>query len=84
MRYCHAFRKWLVYDGRRWAVDDADQSRKLATLTMLEFLRQAVDAKPEAAQKFATQSLDAKRITNMLVMAECEIFISPDKLDTNP
>src|SRR4051812_11458060 len=65
MRYCHAFRKWLIYDGRRWAIDDADQSRKLATLSMLEFFQQAVEANNGAAQKFATQSLDAKRITNM-------------------
>ena len=30
LRYCHAFKKWLVWDGMRWAVDDTDQARRLA------------------------------------------------------
>jgi putative DNA primase/helicase len=24
LRFCHAFKKWLVWDGMRWAVDDTD------------------------------------------------------------
>jgi putative DNA primase/helicase len=73
LRYCHPFRKWLVWDGKRWAVDEADQARKLAKRAMLEFLRQAVEAGNQRAETFARGSLDARRITNALAMAECEI-----------
>jgi putative DNA primase/helicase len=84
LRYCHAFKKWLVWDGRRWAVDETDQARRLAKHTMLEFLRQAVEATNGAAEKFARSSLDARRITNTLSMAEFEIFGKPGDLDQNP
>src|SRR5262252_7833115 len=52
IRYCHAMKKWLAWDGMRWAVDDTDQSRRLAKQAMLEFLRQAIDTKNDAAEKF--------------------------------
>ncbi len=81
LRYCHAFRKWLLFDGRRWAVDITDQARQLAKRTIVAFMEQAVRARNEAAETFARQSLDSKRITNMLKMAECEIRVTPEQLD---
>ena len=85
LKYCHAFKKWLVWDGMRWAVDDTDQARRLAKLTMLEFLNQAIDrGTNEKAEKFARSSLDARRISSMLSMAECEIYARPAELDTDP
>src|SRR5262249_55790941 len=66
------------------AVDETDQARRLAKHAMLEFLRQAIDAKAHAAENFARGCLDARRIGSMLSMAECEIFIKPDQLDTGP
>src|ERR1700704_1318572 len=85
LRYCHAFRKWLVWDGMRWAVDDTDQSRRLGKQAMLEFLRLAIErGDNEKAEKCARASLDARRISSMLSMAECEIFARPVDLDTDP
>jgi putative DNA primase/helicase len=84
MLYCHALKKWLVWDGKRWAVDEVGHSRKLAKETMVEFLRQAVEARNEPAEKFAKQSLDARLNSRLLSMAECEIFVEPDNLDTHP
>ena len=84
LRYCHAFKKWLVWDGMRWAVDDTDQARRLAKQAMLEFLRQAVEVGNDSPEKFARGSLDNRRITSLLSMAECEIFVRPSELDTNP
>jgi putative DNA primase/helicase len=85
LKYCHAFKKWLVWDGMRWAVDDTDQARRLAKQAMLEFLRQAIDrGGGEKAEKFARASLDARRIGNTLSMAECEIYVRPADLDTDP
>jgi putative DNA primase/helicase len=84
LRYCHAFRKWLVWDGMRWAIDDTDQARRLAKQTMLEFLRQAMECRNEEAEKFGRSSLDARPIANMLSMAESEIYIRPADLDTDP
>jgi hypothetical protein len=84
LRYCPAFRKWLVWDGRRWAVDDQGAARRMAKRTMLEYLAEAVDADDRDHLAFAYGSLDARRISNMLTMAECEAVITPEQLDTYP
>src|ERR1019366_10403718 len=75
LRYCHAFKKWLVWDGKRWAVDDTGQACRRAKQTMFEFLRQAMEIKNEATEKFAKGSLDNRRISNALSLAECEIYV---------
>lgn len=84
LRYCHAFRKWLWFDGQRWRIDECGHSRDFAKLTMVEFLRQAVEAGLEAAQKFAKESLDSKRITNALLEAQSGLSIIPADLDSHP
>ena len=65
IRYCRPF-EWLVWDGMRWALDETCEVRRLAKNAMLEFLRQAIDAKIEAAEKFANGSLDARRIAGAI------------------
>jgi putative DNA primase/helicase len=85
IRYCHAMKKWFVWDGMRWALDDTDQVRRLAKQAMLEFLRQVIDSNAgEQADKFARSSLDSKRISSTLSMAESEIYVRPAELDINP
>jgi len=84
LRYCPAIRKWLVWDGRRWAVDDKGAIRRAAKQTMLECLTQAAHADHEKLQKFAYGSLDARPINSMIALAECELVITPDQLDTHP
>ena len=84
LRYCPPLKKWLVWDGRRWAVDGQGAARRLAKKTMLQYLAEADAAEDKEHRKFAYVSLDAKRITNLLTMAECELVIMPDKLDTHP
>jgi hypothetical protein len=84
LRYCYPFKKWLVWDGQRWAIDDTGHARRLAKQTMLEFLRQAINSNATDAEKFARGCLDARRIENLLSMAECELFIRPEELDVDP
>ena len=43
LKYCHPFKKWLVWDGKRWAVDETGQARKLAKKALLKFLSQAIE-----------------------------------------
>ena len=81
IRYCHALKKWLVWDGRRWAVDVTDQVRRLATETMREFRKQGLSIGDSNAVRFARGSLNVRRISNMLSMAEFEIFVTPEQLD---
>jgi putative DNA primase/helicase len=81
LRYCPAFRQWLVWDGRRWALDDAERARELAHRTMQEFLIQAAKGSHEDFAKFAASSLNSQRITNCLREAQPRLVIRPDELD---
>src|SRR5579863_5881954 len=58
LRYCYAFRKWLAWDGRRWMVDTIGEAKRMAKNAMMEFFRQAADAKNADLERFARQSLD--------------------------
>jgi putative DNA primase/helicase len=86
MQYCHGFRKWVTWDGRRWCVDDTGQAIRFAKLAMTAFLHQAIKAGNEPAEKFATKSLDARRINSALSMAESEpgCFVKAEELDSDP
>ena len=84
LRYCHAFKKWLTWDGRRWCVDETDRARRFCKATMIEFYRQAVENHMDAAEKFARESLDSKRITNALREAQDGLVVTPDELDSHP
>ena len=84
LRYCLAFKKWLVWDGHDWAVDESDKAQNVAKHTMLEYLRRARDARDDGHSKFARASLEAKRIINTLAIVHYEFRISPKKLDADP
>ena len=85
LRYCHAFRKWVVWDGQRWKVDDVDHSRVLAHKMMTAFAMQALKANAdEKVIKFAASCRRTARITNCLREAEPLLPITPAELDTHP
>ncbi len=84
LRYCPAMRKWLCWDERRWAVDDRGAARRLAKQAMLDYLAEATEAEDKDHMAFAYHSLDARRIANLLTMAECELVVTPAELDTHP
>lgn len=84
VRYSHAFRGWLIYNGRIWVRDRRDQIRILAKGAMIESLKEATSARNDVAEKFMRNSLDSKRITNLLREAQADLAIDPDDLDIHP
>jgi putative DNA primase/helicase len=83
MRYCDLWKKWLLWDGKRWAIDTTQRARQLAKFTMVEFLRQAIRGNRETAENFAKKSLNGKELKYALSLAESELAIMPDQLDQN-
>lgn len=84
LHYCPPMRKWLVWDGMRWAVDDRGAALQMAKQTMMDYFAEAVEADEDEHIKFACGSLNARRIVNTLSMAECELIVMPDELDRWP
>jgi putative DNA primase/helicase len=90
VRYCHAWAKWLCWDGTRWKIDDGGAVDQLGKQTVRSILREAADEADDARRKaltaFAKSSESVARRTAMLTLARSEppIPVSPDVLDTNP
>jgi putative DNA primase/helicase len=83
LRYCHGFRKWLAWDGRRWAIDESDLARKMSQEAMLEFARQALARGNEEAAKFSGRCLNSQRISSALHEAQPHLAITPSELDAH-
>jgi putative DNA primase/helicase len=51
VRYCHPWKKWLVWDGCRWRPDDTGWVVRLAKETMRELIREASAARAAVAKE---------------------------------
>ena len=83
MRFCPDFKKWLIWDERRWIIDGNGKARQMAKEAMRKFLDQAGSYDEEFA-KFASKSLNEKPLTAMLKMLESDLPISSSDLDRGP
>jgi putative DNA primase/helicase len=84
MRHCHPMRRWLIWDGKRWAPDERGEAMLLAKQAMAATLESAVAANNELAEKWAIRSLDARRLDGALRLAQPDLAVSPDALDVDP
>lgn len=90
LRYCHLWGKWLVWDNRRWKVDDTGGIVRCAKETVRAIREEAADCESEDQQKslmkWALKSEAEARIKSMIALAQSEpgIPVSPDDLDADP
>ena len=90
IRFCHPWGKWLVWDGKRWKVDDTAAVRRLAKDTVRQVIAEAnlLDDKAQrrALIQWGLQSESRKAIDDMLKLAASEpgIPVLPDELDQSP
>jgi putative DNA primase/helicase len=90
VRYCHPWRSWLVWDGRRWKIDDTGEARRRACQTAREILHEASLIEDEDDRKkhsgWAFKSESSERLAAMLRVAECEkgVPILPNELNRDP
>ncbi|HOW62161.1 MAG TPA: phage/plasmid primase, P4 family [Candidatus Contendobacter sp.] len=88
LRYCYDFGKWLVWDGIRWALDRTgaalDQAKETARKMLAEAatLADKEDSRKLAAWSFRSQARD--RMTAMLYLAQPDVSVLPEQLDTHP
>ena len=87
-RYCHAWKNWLIWDGKRWAVDKTEQIRQIGKKVVrriyLEAEQETEDRKRQEIAKHAMNSESDKRIRSLLSLAQSEVPITPEQLDVNP
>lgn len=84
VRYCYDFKKWIVWDGERWAKDGAEEVKRLTQRVILRFLQQAVEATNQPAVTFAKKSLTNKLVKDAMAMAQPNLPVASDELDQHP
>ncbi|MDQ6794342.1 MAG: phage/plasmid primase, P4 family [Chloroflexota bacterium] len=90
LRYCHPWRCWLVWDGRRWQRDGTGAVLRRAKDTVLTIYGEAGDAvdpgERKALSRWAQKSEARNQIQNMVVLAESEptVPVTPAELDADP
>ncbi len=88
VRWVEPWKKWLVYDGRHWAVDDTRAVHRLAEETVKSIYREAADQSDSDERKrlstWASSSERRNAITNMLELAKHQLPTAPDQLDRDP
>lgn len=90
LHYCHPWRQWLVWDGKRWARDTSGEVYRRAKATVAEIYREASqetdDNRRKALASHAVRSELGARIEAMVRLAESEpaIPVQPEELDRNP
>jgi putative DNA primase/helicase len=90
IRHCHPWKKWMRFDGRRWALDDTAAIRRMAKATARQILAEAstIDDKEQrdALVKLARSAESKSRLGAMIDLASAEdgIPVLPKELDSRP
>jgi len=90
-RYCHPWKKWLVWDNRRWVIDTSGESMRLAKAVARSIYAEAAHPANDAIlsqslAKWAASSQKRDRLNAMLALAESEqpLPIAVGSLDREP
>lgn len=89
VRYLPAWKKWLIWTGQRWAIDDTLEVQRLAKATVRAMWRETEGLNADDKKylvKHIMQSEQANKIDAMLrrVMSEPGIPVTPSQLDSDP
>jgi putative DNA primase/helicase len=90
LRYVPAWRKWLVWDRTRWAVDDTGQAARWCKVIARQLTTDAMaitDAdKRRALVRLARRGESSAGVAGALTLAstESEVAVTPDGLDADP
>jgi putative DNA primase/helicase len=87
-RYCYAWGTWLIYDGKRWAVDDDGNAEQLMQETVRniynEAARETDDVRRRDLVNHAKRSEARARIADALHLARPFLSVRPEELDADP
>jgi putative DNA primase/helicase len=88
VRYCYEWGKWLVYDGKRWKLDNTGEVVRRAKQTIRRLYAQAAESDDDIERKLladhAKKSDSKFKYQAMIELAQCEVPILSKDLDTNP
>jgi putative DNA primase/helicase len=90
IKYCHAWKKWLIWDGKRWTLDHKDLVVTLAAKTVRSIYAEAKSISDDDVktthEKYSRRSESAYNLEAILKLARSrpDIPVTPDEYDGNP
>jgi putative DNA primase/helicase len=90
LRYCHAWGKWLVWDGQRWAIDESGEVMRRAKRTARSIKKDVSETSdPELREQLSAWATASERNRSLLAMvslarSEQPFPIGVDALDSYP
>jgi len=90
LHYCHPFKKWFVWNGKRWKQDDTGEVIRRAKMTVRSISEEASKIEDDDKRKqkmwWALNSEGEKRIKSMIQLAQTELPVPvvPAQLDADP
>ena len=86
-RYCFPRKKWLAWDGKRWAIDQSGRVMRAAKATVNSMWHASwAEGKGDVVRQFVSRSSNKKSLEAMVGLATSErgIPVMPDDLDRHP
>lgn len=88
VRFCNLWKKWIVWDGKRWTVDNSQTVKVLARQTVRSIYREASQEEAEQLRKAIAQhgqsSEGEGRLRAMISLAQMDLAVQPEELDKDP
>lgn len=87
LRYCYPWGVWLIWDDRRWAVDETGEIHRRAKRTVAGIYREASEAEEKRREELAKHAMRSEaenRIQAMISLAKSEVPVMPQDLDASP
>jgi P4 family phage/plasmid primase-like protien len=92
MRYCHTWKRWLTWDGKRWLTDETGGApvSRMAQEVIRMMYAEASQMEDRDSRKdlvaWARKCESRSRIDNMIALAQTQlgVAITPADLDTDP
>ena len=85
VRFCHPWGKWLIWDGRRWAIDDSGEvmrrTKQTARSIYVEASRCDSDEESKKLAGWAIATEQGKYLNAMVTLAKSELPIAVEELD---
>jgi putative DNA primase/helicase len=83
LRYCHQWKKWLVFDGVRWKPDGDGAVMRLGKSIADAIWKEARLTDNRDALRHAARTASDSGVRALIAMAESECPVSADELDAN-
>lgn len=88
LRFVYKWKKWMVWDGKRWQVDTSGEVERRAKKTVRMIHEEAAGVSDHKRKdeliKHARKSESAERLRAMVEISKSDLAIDPEDLDRNP